>query len=260
MSGRSRSSAARGVSSPKTITASTQSSASSTAARSAAGFSGRPSPFSRRTDASELRQTIRQSPRDRAACEQADVTGVQQVEAAAGRHHRAAGRADPARQYHRVGQRGRARRGGRYARVRGSAGPRLRRRSASRSGRCPRRLRRGSPWPSPSRPPPPPRAARRRDSAIAAAAAKRSPAPQVSPACTRRAGTISGAGPPWASSVPCGPRVTATPSTGHRPSSRPAASAAERSTWRSRERVCPQAARRESGSGRRPSGPRRGWA
>ena len=60
--GRRRGRAASGVSSSNTTTASTHSRASSSSARSCWLMMGRCAPLSRRTDSSELRQTIRQSP------------------------------------------------------------------------------------------------------------------------------------------------------------------------------------------------------
>ena len=57
--------------------------------------SGRLGPLRRRTESSEFTHTTRQSPSRAGRRQHRDVTGVQQVEAAAGRHHRAPARPGP---------------------------------------------------------------------------------------------------------------------------------------------------------------------
>ena len=80
-----------GVSSSKTSTASTQPRASSTAARSAAGTSGRSGPLSRRTLLVAVEQHDQAVAERPGLLQHPDVAGVQQVEAAAGGDDRAAG-------------------------------------------------------------------------------------------------------------------------------------------------------------------------
>ena len=102
-----------GVSSSKTTTASTHSSASSTRARSAAGTSGR------RRALEPADGVVGVEADDQAVAEPAggsqggDVAGVQQVEAAAGGDHGAAGRARPGRRPSSTGSRLRRRGAGR---------------------------------------------------------------------------------------------------------------------------------------------------
>ena len=77
-----------GVSSSKTTTASTHSSAARISARSASGVIGRSGPLFARTDRSELTPTISASPSRRASLEVANVTGMKQVEDAVGEDDR----------------------------------------------------------------------------------------------------------------------------------------------------------------------------
>ena len=123
--------------------------------RSAAGFSGRPVAFQAADRLVGVQAHDEAVPQRPGRLEQADVPGVQHVEAAACRHHRAAGRVNPARQRDRVGQR--ARRGARaFVRAAGAEPA-----AAVPGGRLPTPPRRGSLTRTGSRSPPPRTAARR---------------------------------------------------------------------------------------------------
>jgi hypothetical protein len=202
MSGRRRASSCSGVSSSKTATRSTQSSAASTSARSAAVFSGRPGPFSRRTESSEFMQTTRQSPSDLAACSMLTCPAC-----STSKQPPAATTTPPLARTASTVSCGLAGAGA------GSASdatpPSARYRVAAATAHVT-----ASDSVAPSR------------SAADVATANWSPAPHGSVTCSAVAGTASGACPERASRAPRLPSVTAAACTGQLPSSRSAAAAA----------------------------------
>ena len=214
MSGCKRARIASGVSSSKMTTASTQSSDASTAARSSSGTRGRPGPLRRRTDASSLRQTIRQSPSARACLRKRTCPAWSKS-----KHPPVATTVPPC------------------ARVRAMIDC---------AGAVLLSVRNGVTGRLPSCTEAAPPSATNADAAItasltasagsapsasisAAAEAKRSPAPHESVACAAGAGTAIGGPSPLTSTAPRLPSVIATPSADHlRTSRRPRLATASR--------------------------------
>ena len=87
MSGRNSSSSASGVSSSNPSTQSTADKPARTLSRCSSGFTGRPGPLSRATEASSFTATTSRSPSALGFLQVGHVAGVKNVEAAVREHH-----------------------------------------------------------------------------------------------------------------------------------------------------------------------------